>query len=70
MIPQLDGTPVWAVVMTTSEVDEDNASVTTSVEVLAIARTERIATDAAHELFPHIPANAGLGIQKSVMIDE
>jgi hypothetical protein len=54
MIPELPGTPVWAVLMTTHEVDENSASTTTSAQVLAVAENEKAANDIAYELVPYL----------------
>lgn len=69
MIGGLDGTPVWTVLMTTSEIDENSASATFSARVLAVAKSERAAKDIAYELVPHTPRDAYLSIEETVMID-
>ena len=55
MIPEIPGTPVWAVLMTTQEVDQDNASTTTRAQVLAVAESEKVANDIAYDLGPYLP---------------
>ncbi len=55
MIPEIPGKPVWAVLMTTHEVDENSATTTTRAEVLAVAESEKLANDLAYDLVPYLP---------------
>lgn len=69
MIPDLPGTAIWAVLMTTHEVDWDHASATSRAQVLAVAASERVASDIALELVPYLPQDSGLAIQEATMIE-
>ena len=69
MISGLEGTAVWAIVMTTAEVDGRTASANFSAEVLAIAASERVANDLAYDLVPYIPRGAQLSIEETKMVD-
>ena len=65
----LEGTPVWAVLMTTTEIDGLSASTTVATRVLAIAKSEKAAGNLAYDLVPHTPRDAHLTVQEAVMVD-
>jgi hypothetical protein len=67
MIPEIPGTPAWAVLPTTQEVDQPSASTTTRAQVLAVAETEKLANDLAYDLGPYLPRDLSpvLSIQQT-----
>lgn len=69
IFPPINGTPVWAVLLTIYENDEDKPFATTSCEVLAVAASEAAARDTARAHEPHLSYGAHLMIQETVMVD-